>query len=266
MKKILNISFLFYIILITIFSASIIFAGTLEDDFSKTIDFGDNGKISVQNRNGKIVVEGWDKSSVKIEATKQVRGSSRKKVDEFMEHLKIRVEENNDEINIETDFPNKDSGFLDWMFGNGMNASVEYHIWVPYKSNLKLRSSNGRVEALNIEGNLILETTNGKIVAEEIKGSVDAHTTNGSINIHLLEFKPDDDLGFFTTNGGIKAYLPREAKFDLRASTTNGSIDSEFPLEVRGKYNSKRVRGKINGGGTLLEMQTTNGSIHIYED
>ena len=43
-------------------------------------------------------------------------------------------------------------------------------------------------------------------------------------------------------------------------------VESEFPLEVQGKFNRKRIRGTINGGGVSIDLHTVNGGISIYEE
>jgi hypothetical protein len=58
--------------------------------------------------------------------------------------------------------------------------------------------------------------------------------------------------------------LPRAARANLSATCTNGAIDvSGVALELMGEQSKRRVRGRINGGGTPVELTTTNGSISV---
>jgi len=254
------------LLIIATFASQSLFASSFEETFSKKIDFLPGGSVHLQNTNGSIEVEGWDKDMVMIEATKKVKASSQKRADQLMEEVNIDISQTEKEIVIETRLPHQTNGGLfDWLFGDGVSVSVSYKMYVPYKSDLVLKSTNGSVNATSVSGQIVLKTTNGKIGAENIMGDIDAHTTNGGISAELDSMSPDHEMQFFTTNGSISVYLPSDAKCNVQAQTTNGSISTDFPLQVKGKFNSKSISGSVNGGGPLVEFHTTNGSIRIHE-
>lgn len=239
------------------------YSGTYEETFKKKIDFVPNGFISLQNINGSVWVEGWDQNAVMIEATKKVRAGSRKKADDLLEKVRIEISRSDDEIIIETHLPNFHNSIWDWIFGDAGSASVRYKLYVPRQSRLEISTTNGSIHASDINGQLRLRSTNGKIEARDVAGQVEARTTNGSILAELTRVDDSGDMGFTTTNGSIKVYLPPDVHCYIRAKTTNGSISSDFPLEVQGRFNSRKLKGSINGGGPLVELRTTNGSIKI---
>jgi len=261
-KSLMKLMFL----ILSIFLLNSLFAATVEETWKKNIDFKAGGFIRVENTNGSIVIEGWDRDEIHIEAVKKARAGSRKEATRLMEDILIDVSREPGELIITTELPRRGgNSFWDWIFGGGRSASVKYKIFVPTQSNLKIETTNGKIIVSGISGRLRLRTTNGKIMVEEISGQADAHTTNGSIIVDFDDLDEDSNMGFYTTNGSIKLYLPPEARCNLRAKTTNGSINSDFPLEIKGKFTSKRLTGSINGGGALLELRTTNGSINIYQ-
>jgi len=238
---------------------------TLEETMKKSIDFKSGGQVTLKNVNGKVVVEGWDKNEVYVEAIKRVEARSEEDAQKIMEHLEIEIEESDGEIYIRTRTPNKNSGFWDWAFGDGVSVSVRYTIQVPHDCDLQIKSTNGSVEAANVKGNIKLESTNGKIRAHDIAGELQAYTTNGSIRAEMSSIDPKGEMDLTTTNGSIKLYLPQDAAFEVKAKTSNGSIDSDFPMAVNGSHNRRRLEGKVNGGGVRLYLETTNGSIGIRE-
>jgi hypothetical protein len=239
-------------------------ANSLEETFKKQIDFAPGGLITIENTNGAIEVEGWDRDVVLIEADKKASGSDRDGEKKALDEIDIDIRELGREIRIKTHLPhNNGGGFLDWIFGDHISASVHYKLFVPDKSDLNIRTTNGRIEANNVGGEIQLGSTNGRINARDMAGSMNAHTTNGSIEASFNRLDEKSDMGFHTTNGSIKVYLPEDVKCEINARTTNGSINSDFPLTIQGKYQSKSVHGSINGGGPLFELRTTNGSIKI---
>jgi DUF4097 and DUF4098 domain-containing protein YvlB len=67
-----------------------------------------------------------------------------------------------------------------------------------------------------------------------------------------------------TTNGGLTLTLPETAKADISASCTNGGISagSLEKLEIT-ESSRRRLEGRLNGGGTPIELRTTNGGIRL---
>lgn len=248
------------------FTIAVAHATSLEETFKRSIPLKAGGKLEVENVNGNISIESWNKDEVYIEAEKHVRAGDRKDAERFMEELKIDIEERDNQIIIITKHPRKgDSGFWDWIFGDNVSSSVSYTIHVPQKCDIEATSTNGGIYINSVQGKIRLRTTNGKINAESLKGLVSARTTNGSVKIEIDEVRVDEEMEFMTTNGSITLNVPDNINCDIRAKTTNGSIRTDFPLEVQGKYGSKRLSGKINNGGPLIFIETTNGSIKLNE-
>ncbi len=267
-------------------------ADTLEERFDKTVPLRSGGYFSLENKNGHVEISSWDRDEVRIEALKRVKSSSRRKAQEAMEELTIDIEtRSSDEVIVETNHPHYDNdegfgGVLDAIFGGSKRPqlSVEYWITVPAKVNLKINTTNGRIEIEKIEGDtragstngaveiydtrglLDVSTTNGKIELDRVDGEVDASTTNGGIDVRFdSRAQITRDISIRTTNGGITLELPQDANADLNARTTNGHIDTDFPITVQGRYGHKDLSGRINNGGSRIDLKTTNGSISILK-
>jgi len=66
------------------------------------------------------------------------------------------------------------------------------------------------------------------------------------------------------TNGGIELRLPATSKATISARITNGGIDtSGLEVETTGEKSRRRLDGRLNGGGARIELEGTNGGIHI---
>jgi len=257
MKKLIGI-------LIVVLLASIISAATLEETFKKEIPFIQDGEVTISNVNGEIEVQGWDKNTVLIRALKKIKAGSRSQAQKALEDLRIEITEDEDLIIVDTRYPKKRMGILDWLFGNGVSATVNYEVFVPLRSRLKIKTVNGAIKVKEVSGFLRAKTVNGSVKVSEISGEAQIETTNGGIKAELTEVSPKGTLEFVTVNGGIKVTLPEGIKARLRAKTVNGSIETEFPLQVVGKFTRKKINGEINGGGNLnILLETVNGSIII---
>ena len=134
--------------------------------------------------------------------------------------------------------------------------------------NLKLHSSDGHLLVRNASGTL---ETRGSDGTQDIQGSFTSlllHSSDGSITLELAEGSHlSSDSRIESSDGSVTVRLPKSFPAELAVSTSDGSIQSSLPLVVDG-YNSKgnsghTIRGKFNGGGSLLTIHTSDGSVNL---
>ena len=89
-------------------------------------------------------------------------------------------------------------------------------------------------------------------------------SSNGNIEIEL-EGLESNELRANTSNASITLRMPAALKARLRASTSNSSISSDFDVTTHGTLSKNHLEGDINGGGPLLDLTTSNGSIKLQK-
>jgi len=99
-------------------------------------------------------------------------------------------------------------------------------------------------------------------------GKADAHATVGRLRGDRTSIGStgaiDVPISAKTTNGGVSISLPQNAKADLSVTWTNGGVNVSPDLKVEVTEKSRRrFEGRMNGGGTPIELQTTNGGIRV---
>lgn len=200
--------------------------------------------------NGGIRVYAWDRNEVKVVAKVGAWDDTIEEARELAASVKVEAGKGD----IRASGP-RTRGRRGWF--------VEYEIWTPGRTDLRLSSTNGGLEVEGISGRLNLETTNGGIHLDAVSGDVDAETTNGGINV-MLDGRQWEGAGLRarTTNGSVRVHVPEGFNADLEASTTNGGMDFEFPVTVQGRLHH-RIRTKLGDGGPLLSLSTTNGSVAV---
>jgi len=254
---------------------------TLKETFLQTYPLQSGGELRVENTNGGISVEAWDRNEVQVEAIKQVRAESAAKAREAMKLLKVEVKPSAGALHIVTKYPKKEDGFFDWLSGDGVNMSVNYKIKAPRELVAHLQSTNGGVSLAgtrgraeltttnggasvkDVEGNIRMRSTNGGLSVVNASGTLDGVTTNGGINAELNEV--DGDLSLRTTNGGVTLKLPENLRASVDIATSNGGIHSDLPVEG-GQKTKRSLTGEINGGGGKLFVRSTNGGVRILAD
>jgi hypothetical protein len=225
------------------------------DEWTHTYPLTPGGELRIVNSNGLIDVEGVDGSTVEVRAERIAKGSTEAAAKELLPRIVIKEDAKPDRVSIETE---RMSGI---MIGAGFE--VRYHVRVPKNALVNVTNTNGLVSVKGLAGKVVAHTTNGGVKGSGLSGGVNARTTNGGVTIDMASLGADPIL-LETTNGGVTLALPEKAKATVTASCTNGgiSVGSLDNFEVSEK-SRRRLEGKLNGGGTSVELHTTNGGVRL---
>jgi hypothetical protein len=147
------------------------------------------------------------------------------------------------------------------------------------KGNVRTRTGSGSIHANDIgggfeghtgsghitldqtaPGSVRVETGSGGMELRGVKGSLEATAGSGRIT---AEGDPTGSWTVHSGSGGIHLKLASAAGFDLDAHTSSGSISVSQPVTVQGTMGKRELRGKVNGGGVPIEVETGSGDIEI---
>ena len=126
---------------------------------------------------------------------------------------------------------------------------------------LNAETAGGSINVKKFEGRVHMHTSGGGLTIEEVAGELKGETAGGSIKAYLPAFAGPVDLK--TSGGSITLDLPADAAFNVDAHTAGGSVSSDVPIAHEGKKERGRLKGTANGGGKLVRLDTSAGSIHI---
>jgi hypothetical protein len=228
--------------------------GRATDEWTRSYQLATGGEVRIANVNGAVDVEGVDGSTVDVSAERIARATTDRGARELLSRIEIREDVRPDRVSIETGRPN---GIL-----LGASIEVRYHVRAPKSAKIDLTNTNGRITINDVTGSVVAHTTNGGIRGKALTGGVDARVTNGGVVIDLASVS-NARVSLRSTNGGVSLTLPSAAKADLSASCTNGAIRiSGLTLEMS-EQSRRRVEGRLNGGGTPIELHTTNGGVRV---
>lgn len=104
------------------------------------------------------------------------------------------------------------------------------------------------------------DTGSGNVEVSGVRGSLRASTGSGNIT---AQGEPRGDWKLDTGSGNVTMRVPSSANFSLYAHTGSGSVTTTLPITVTGKVGGHELRGKIGTGGSLVEVGTGSGDIHI---
>jgi Putative adhesin len=207
------------------------------------------GSFELQNVNGSIDVQGWDRNEVEIHAVKTA-----KQKESDLERVWIDVDAKPDAISITTRYPQNE----------GVEVAVDYTIHVPHNARLEhIGTVNGTLRIAGVETVEDLHTVNGNIEVFEAGGSVHAHTTNGNVHLELAHLGDKNGATAETTNGSVVLALPSSAQADLEARCLNGNFYSELPIAMESSQRPREMHGKLGHGGVPIHLRTVNGGIRV---
>ena len=230
-------------------------ASRASETWTHTYPLTAGGEVQIVNTNGRVEVEGVEGSSVEIRAERIVRAATEEGAHQLLSHIVIKEDVTPDRVSVQTE---RITGL---MIGAGFE--VRYHVKAPKLATVRATTTNGAIGVTALGGRLIAQTTNGGVSAKDLSGGVEARATNGGVSVELASLGPER-VELETTNGGVTLTLPETAKANLTASCTNGGIDvSGVRVQTTGEQTRRRVEGRINGGGTSIELRTTNGGIRV---
>lgn len=229
-------------------------AGRATDEWTHTYPLAAGGQVHIGNTNGKVDIEGIDGNTVEIRAEKVARGVTDTAARELLPRIEIKEDIRPDRVSVETA---RMSGV---MFG--ASFEVRYHVRAPRTAVIDATNTNGLVTVSDFSGKVRARTTNGGVTGKGLSGGVEAGATNGRVTIEMASVG-SERIALRTTNGGVTLTLPESAKADISASCTNGGISvSGVKLEIS-EQSRRRLEGKLNGGGTPIELHTTNGGVRL---
>ncbi|HTQ54516.1 MAG TPA: hypothetical protein VMI94_08665 [Bryobacteraceae bacterium] len=129
------------------------------------------------------------------------------------------------------------------------------------------KNSGGPVKVGSAEG-VRCENAAGAVHLDNVSGAVRVSTAVGSIIASLLAGKPMADSFLSTGSGDITVFIPSNLGVTIRAQNElAGSIRrivSEFPgITVKEQGGQVVAEGRLNGGGPILRISGTGGTIFI---
>jgi hypothetical protein len=111
-------------------------------------------------------------------------------------------------------------------------------------------------------GTVRLGTGSGDVTARNVHGGLRIHTGSGNVT---ADGDVTSDWNMETGSGDVRLQLPQTARFDLAAQTGSGDLRINREITLNGGSMDKhRMRGKVNGGGPLVELHTSSGNIDLH--
>ena len=210
------------------------------------------GSVTIENVQGDITVEAWDRAEVSVTVAKTATGPSANP-----DEVRIEVESKGRSLTLRTIYPQQSDD----------TVRVDYRLRVPRQVRLeRLRTVEGSITVRGIEGSVNARTLNGNIEQRNVSGSVVARAMNGNVLVSLRALpEKDGAVQMDTVNGHLFLVLPPQASADLQLSTVAGRISCDYPTTVSELLGETSRRARVGQGGVPVRLRTVRGNISVAE-
>ncbi|OAB45675.1 DUF4097 family beta strand repeat-containing protein [Paenibacillus antarcticus] len=216
--------------------------------------------LHLANEVGSIEVKGSSEDKIKVKATiwsldKSLRDD---KYQDMMDSAEITAVVSGDQLKISTH--SKGNEKLDlWKWAEKeygfSNFSIDYVVEIPNSVNgFEISSEVGAINLSHLKGSYNVHNEVGAISIEgaHIQGKSNVGSETGSIKLAIDQMEADSRLEAKTEVGSIHANLAESLQVSLETESEIGSITG-----------APKGASDINGGGPLLSLSTSVGSITI---
>jgi hypothetical protein len=233
----------------------------LEETFERLYTIPPNADITIQNRDGAILIYGSNTNEMRVQATK--KAYSRKRLNQIA--IDVSVQSRSVSINVK--LPPKQK----WALFD-QSGTVECTIVVPATANIsQLRLEAGEVFVDGMHGQSVHAWLgDGRMLARNCFTDSELALQSGNLSISYDWWDP----GKFTIQadigrGNAWAFLPSNAAFHLMAETAHGKVASDFddaPVAEAASGVGEKIDKLVNRAGqATIKVRTANGDVRIVE-
>jgi hypothetical protein len=214
--------------------------------FSRRVKIERDGRFSISNIAGDVLITGGSGDEVSIEAVKRARGSSGS-----LASVRIEVDGRPGRVDVRT----TRSPWID-------RVSVDYTIIVPAGVSVEARSVSGDVTVRSVQGSVRAETISGNVTTAATTRLELAKSVSG--NVDLTDGGTDGDLSASSVSGEIRARGLKAHGIDLR--TVSG--DMQLVDVACDRLGAQSVSGGVEFTGTLArsgryDLNSHSGSVRL---
>lgn len=234
-------------------------SGVLEEIVEQTHAIDPGASIDIRNIEGSIRIYGADIKELRVQAIKKAYSS------EQLRRIAVNISVRPGAASIETVFPPKPK----WSFSD-RSGTVDYIVVLPQfcsLSRLELVTGEVLIEGMR-GGNVHANLVNGRLFSHNCFGDVHLAVTNGGLDIgyHWWErrrFSVNAEI----ENGNVRAFIPGDASFHVRAASVNGQVANDFAeKQDRQRDGVAKIDMMVGGASEAnVDLHATNGSVRIVE-
>lgn len=232
----------------------------ISKELNAAVSAGSAKSIYLDNAVGRIEVKKAAGDQIKVKATiwSIDRPSLKGKMEKVFEQSVVQTIVNGDQVTISTS-PKDDAQMDLWEWAKklwGFNEfSIDYQIELPANiTEFHISNDVGDIKLTDLKGAYQVASDVGtvKISGAQISGKSSIKTATGSLELGITDMSDESSIEAIADVGSIRTTLPETLACTLDTKSELGEITG-----------AKKGKSDVNGGGPLVSLSTTIGSITI---
>lgn len=224
--------------------------------FSRKVKIGRDGRFTLSNISGDIVVTAGGGDEVSIDAIKRTRGDKGE-----LGRVQILIDDRAGRVDVRTEHEQNRTDR-----NRGDHVSVDYTVTVPASVSVDVHSVSGAVKVTGVHGSLRAETVSGDVTINDAPRLEAAKTVSGDVS--LTGVTADGDLSAASVSGNVRAKGLKARGLDLGSvsgdisvtdvtcerlgvKTVSGGVEYAGGIAKGGRY-------EINAHSGTVRLQLTN--------
>ena len=233
----------------------------LEEVFEQVYPVEPSANITVQNRDGAVLIYGSDANEIRVRAAKKAYSQGR------LRQIAVDISTKPGTVSVTTKFPPQPT----WAFSD-RSGTVDFTIVVPATASIAALDLNaGEVFLDSMRGPKVhVRLGDGRIFAGNCFTNLNLAMNRGTLTLTYdwwlqEKFSAQVDVA----QGNAWVFLPTEAAFHLLAHAVHGKIANDFndsPLTTKSSAPAMTIDQIVNGGGSAtFNLRVEKGDIKIAE-
>lgn len=235
-------------------------------NYSKSYSIDGNDVINLDNRFGKITVNTWSKSEVKVDVQIKVGANDDELAQKLLDNVTIRDSKDGSGVYFKTNINSDDNGSSWSLFGGRRNnvrkIEVNYTVYMPSRNPLNISNKYGATILPDLDGKLNINNSYGSLVAKALSNPGNQISVKyGSATIGSLNGS-DLDVAYGSLNLNECNKLNADISYSsakIGRLTTSGNINVKFSGNLNINEVDKNVKNlAVNSSYSSVKLGISN--------
>ncbi|MGB0522908.1 MAG: DUF4097 family beta strand repeat-containing protein [Flammeovirgaceae bacterium] len=225
---------------------------------SKSFRVNPDVDVSLTNKYGKVIVNTWEKPTVKVEVNVTAFGKNEEVVQKLLKRVDLDFDDSDRYVDIQTVLDRK-SGFLQDVWNtisdqakvvfNKNRIQIDYELYVPQMAEVSINNKFGDVFLGELEGQCNVRVSHGNLRVESLKEMSKLHVNFGKATLKSVE------QAVLNLQGGT-ADVNYANMLELNSHASDVSIDAVNELRLDTRSGSLRIRQAklVSGKSTFTKI------------
>ena len=213
------------------------------EHFSRKLKLGRDGRVSIGNISGEMVVTGGSGDEVSIDAVKRTRGDQSQ-----LANVRIIVDDRAGRVDVRTEYQSGRS--------RNNNVSVDYTVTVPSGASVELKSVSGSIKVSGVRGAVRAESVSGDVTTTDTPKVELAKSVSGDVTLSGIQI--EGDLSASSVSGSVRAKGVKAHSLDL------GSVSGDLTVSdvTCDRLSAKSVSGAFEYSGNIARGGVYDVNLH----